>query len=102
MYHRTVCKNPTLILTDDNRKEALSILKQMMKPDAVKHFIDYSKYKEPFEELLMQIHELTHIQHYTSMEVVVPPFIEDDKTLLVKSRTKTKTILELFSGVKKI
>jgi len=102
MYHRTVCKNPGLKLTEENRKESMDILKEMLKPNASKKYLHYSKYQESLEECLLQIHEANHIQYYISDDVIVPPFIEDDKTLLVKSRTKTKTILELFSGVKKI
>jgi hypothetical protein len=100
MYHRTICKNPTLILSEKDKKEAYAILKEMIKPDASKKYIHYAKYQEPFDLILTQIHELTHIQHYPSPEVSVPPFIEDDKTLLVKP--KARSILELFSKVKKI
>lgn len=100
MYHRIICKNPTLILTEKDKKEACEILKEMIKPDASKNYIHYDKYQEPFDLILIQIHELTHIQHYSVQEVTLPPFIEDDKTLLVKP--KSKSILELFSKVKKI
>lgn len=100
MYHRMVCKNATLVLSEKDKKEVCSIIQEMIKPDASKHYIHYLKYKEPFELYLTHMHELMHIQHYESTEISVPPYMEDDKTLLVKA--KSKSILELFSKVKKI
>ena len=100
MYHRTVCKNSTLLLTDKDKKEVCAIIKEMIKPDSCKNYQHYQRYQEPFEHLLTHIHEIIHIQQYETTEATVPPFIEDDKTLLVKP--KSKSILELFSKVKKI
>jgi hypothetical protein len=102
MYHRTVCKNATLILTEKDKKEACTITKEMIKPDAFKNYIHYHKYKEPFEAYLTQVHEIVHIQQYETTDTKVPPYMEDDKTLLVKAKDKSKSILELFSKVKKI
>jgi len=100
MYHKTVCKNNTLILTEKDIQEACGIIKEMTKPRACKKYSHYSRYKEAFELFILHLHEINHIQHYEVMEPIVPPFMEDDKTLLVKP--KSKSILELFSKVKKI
>ncbi len=100
MYHKTVCKNSTLLLTEKDKKEVCIIIKEMIKPEASRHYQHYHKYQEPFEIFLSQMHEIIHIQHYETTEATVPPFIEDDKTLIVKP--KSKSILELFSKVKKI
>ena len=100
MYHRMVCKNAVLVLTDTDKKEVCSITKEMIKPDACKNYVHYQKYKEPFEIYLTHMHELIHIQNYKTTETSVPPYMEDDKTLLVKP--KSKSILDLFSKVKKI
>lgn len=100
MYHKMVCKNATLDLTENDKKEICVITKEMIKPEASKHFQHYHKYKEPFEAYLNHMHEIIHIQNYTNTETSVPPYMEDDKTLLVKA--KSKSILELFSKVKKI
>jgi hypothetical protein len=100
MYHRTVCKNSTILLTENDKKEVCIITKEMIKPDAYKNYIHYQKYKEPFEQYLIHMHEIIHIQNYKTTETTVPPYMEDDKTLLVKP--KSKSIIELFSKVKKI
>ena len=100
MYHRTICNHPDIELTEKDRKEVYDILKLMMKSGASTHYANYARYQEPFEQCLQQIHEITHIQQYEPVHDGVPPFIEDDKTLLVKP--KSKSILELFSKVKKI
>lgn len=100
MYHRTVCKNHTLTLTEKDIQEAHLIVKEMIKPSAYKKYSHYHRYKESFDIFIHQIHELNHIQHFETTEPTVPPFMEDDKTLLVKP--KSKSILELFSKVKKI
>jgi hypothetical protein len=95
-----VCKNATIVLTENDKKEICSITKEMIKPDAYKNYIHYQKYKDPFEQYLTHMHEIIHIQNYTNTETSVPPYMEDDKTLLVK--LKSKSIQELFSKVKKI
>ncbi len=100
MHHRMICKNANLILTDQDKKEVFSILKEMIKPDAPKKYKYYSKYQEPFDALVTHIHELNHIQDYPAPEATVPPYIEEDKTLVVKP--KATSILELFSKVNKI
>jgi hypothetical protein len=100
MFHKTVCKNSTLLLTEKDKKEAYNIIKEMIKPDAPKKYAHYQKYEESLESFINQIHEITHIQHYKTTETTVPPFIEDDKTLLLKE--KSMSIIELFSKVKKI
>lgn len=100
MYHKTVCKNHTLTLNEMDVLAVHSILKEMIKPGASKKYSHYNRYKDAFEICIHQIHEIKHIQHYETTEPSVPPFMEDDKTLLVKP--KSKSILELFSKVKKI
>ena len=100
MYHKTVCKNHTISLTEKDIQEACIIIKEMTKPNASKKYSHYSRYKEAFELCINHVHEIKHIQHYEPTEPTVPPFIENDKTLLVKA--KSKSILELFSKVKKI
>jgi hypothetical protein len=100
MHHRILCKDPFVELTDQDKKEVHLILKEMIKPNACKNYIHYSKYQEPFDALVLQIHEINHIQNYPPQDNSVPPFIEEDKTLVMKP--KTTTILELFSKVKKI
>jgi len=100
MFHKTVCKNSTLILTEKDKREAYIILQEMIKPDACKKYIHYTKYQDALDHFLTQIHEITHIQNYHISETTVPPFMEDDKTLLLKE--KAKSIVELFSKVKKI
>ena len=99
MYHRTVCKNATLVLSEKDKRDVCTITKEMIKPDAYKNYQHYQKYKEPFEIYLSHMHEIIHIQHYETTETAVPPYMEDDKTLIVKP--KSKSILELFSKVKK-
>lgn len=100
MYHRTVCKNSSLILCEKDIQEAQTILKEMLKPSASKKYPHYSQYKDAFDLFILHIHEVKNIQYYESQAPTVPPFMEDDKTLLVKP--KSKSILELFSKVKKI
>ena len=100
MYHRTVCKHSTMILNEKDKKDICLITKEMIKPDAFKQYQHYEKFKEPFETYLSHMHEIIHINHYELGEPIVPPYREDDKTLIVKP--KSKSILELFSKVKKI
>lgn len=100
MHHRMLCKNPTIDLTEQDKKEVCLILKEMIKPNACKTYSHYAKYQEPFDALVSLIHEINHIQDYLPPENSVPPFIEEDKTLVVKP--KTASIVELFSKVKKI
>lgn len=100
MYHKTVCKTHTITLSEKDIQEAQHIIKEMIKTGASKKYSHYDRYKEAFDFFLHQIHDIKHIQHYETTEPNVPPFIEDDKTLLVKP--KSKSILELFSKVKKI
>jgi len=100
MLHRMICKNPSLILTEQDKKEVYLILKEMIKPDASKKYIHYNKYQDAFDALVVHIHELNHIENYPSPDNTVPPFIEEDKTLIVKP--KSISIVELFSKVKKI
>jgi len=100
MYHRTICKNSTLSLSEKDVQEVYLILKEMLKPGASKKYVHYNKYKESFDLFIHHLHEVNHIQHYETMVPTVPPFMEDDKTLLVKP--KSKSILDLFSKVKKI
>jgi hypothetical protein len=97
MHHRILCKHPT-VLTEQNKKEVLLILKEMIKPDAPKKYEHYSKYQDLLDALILQIHEINHIENYPAPDNSVPPFIEEDKTLVVKP--KTTSILELFSKVK--
>jgi hypothetical protein len=100
MYHKTVCKNHTLTLQEKDVLEAQLILKEMIKTGASRKYPYYDRYKDAFDLFIQQVHEINHIQHYETTEPTVPPFMEDDKTLLVKP--KSKSILELFSKVKKI
>ncbi len=100
MHHRTLCKNSELILTEPDKKEVCLILKEMMKPDASQKYIHYATYQKPFEEFLVNIHEILHIEHYPAQDNTSPPFIEEDKTLILKP--KSLSIVELFSKVKKI
>ena len=100
MYHRTVCKNALLTINEKDKKDICLITKEMIKPDASKQYLHYEKFREPFESYLSHMHEIIHIQNYTNTETSVPPYMEDDKTLLVKP--KSKSIQELFSKVKKI
>lgn len=100
MHHRMICKNAEIVLTDQDKKEVYAILKEMIKPDAPKKYKPYSTYQEPFDVLVSQIHELNHIEHYPAPDNTVPPFIEEDKTLVVKP--KSISIVELFSKVNKI
>jgi hypothetical protein len=99
MYHRTLCADPSLNMTEKDRKEACSILTAMIKPGASTHYAPYEKYRELVEGCIQQIHEITHIQHYEIKNIEVPPYTEMDKTLLIKP--KSKTIVDLFSKVKK-
>jgi hypothetical protein len=100
MLHRMICKHPSLVLTEQDKKEVCLILKEMIKPDASKTYIHYTKYQEPFDVLVLQIHEINHIQNYPAPDNTTPPFIEEDKTLVVKP--KAMSIVELFTKVKKI
>jgi hypothetical protein len=100
MYHKTICKNSSLTLSEKDLQEAQTIMKEMLKPGASKKYAKYSQYKDAFDLFTLHIHEVKNIQHYESQEPTVPPFMEHDKTLLVKP--KSKSILELFSKVKKI
>lgn len=100
MHHRILCKNSSVVLTDQDKKDVCLILKEMIKPDSCKKYIHYTKYKDPFDAFIIQIHEINHIENYPAPDNSVPPFIEEDKTLVVKP--KTVSILELFSKVKKI
>ena len=83
MHHQMICKNTTLVLTDQDKKEVKLIVKEMIKPDASKQYTHYEKYKEPFDAFMRQIHEINHIENYRITDTEVPPFIEDDKTLLL-------------------
>jgi hypothetical protein len=96
MYHQTLCAD-RLILSEKDKKEACSILTAMIKPGASTHYAHYERYREVVDACLQQIHEITHIEQYEPMNTGNPPYIELDKTLVVKPRT----ILELFA-VKKI
>ena len=100
MHHRTLCKNSTIVLTEQDKKEVCLILKEMIKPDASNKYTNYKTYQQPFEELLLHIHEIINITHYPPPENTSPPFIEEDKTLLMKP--KSLSIVDLFSKVKKI
>jgi hypothetical protein len=95
-----ICKENTLVLTEKDKKDVYGILKEMMKSDASKNYVHYPKYKDPFDALVSQIHEINHIQNYQTTDTDVPPYIEEDKTLLLKP--KSLSIVELFSKVKKI
>lgn len=100
MFHKTVCRKSSLLLTEKDKKEAYKIIEEMLKPEAHRKYSHYLKYQEAFESFLTQLHEINHIQNYQCSEIVVPPFMENDKTLLLKE--KSKSIVELFSKVKKI
>lgn len=99
MYHQTLCPD-RLILTEKDRKEAHAILTAMIKPGASTHYAHYERYRDLVEQCIQQIHEITHIEQYETTHEGNPPYMEQDKTLLVKP--KSKSILELFSHVKKI
>ena len=99
MYHRTLCNDSSLPMTEKDRKEACSILTAMIKPGASTHYAHYEKYRELVDECIQRIHEVTHIQHYEIANIEIPPYTELDKTLLIKP--KSKSIVELFSKVKK-
>ena len=41
MYHKTVCKHATMILNEKEKKDICLITKEMIKPDAYKHYQHY-------------------------------------------------------------
>jgi len=99
MYHQTLCPD-RLILTEKDRKEAHAILAAMIKPGASTHYTHYDRYRDLVEQCIQHIHEITYIEQYETKNEGNPPYMEQDKTLLVKP--KSKSILELFSHVNKI
>ncbi len=99
MYHQTLCTD-RVVLTEKDRKEACTILASMIKPGASTHYAQYERYRDLVETCIQHIHEITHIEHYETTHTGNPPYMELDKTLVVKPRNKT--ILEMFNAVKKI
>jgi len=99
-----LCKNSNKEYTKEdivyNRKEIIYIFNKMIADDAESKYPDYELYKDIFHTFALDIIEKNNILNYKSQTHTFQPFIENDKKLLV--RPKSKTIIDMFSKIEKI
>jgi hypothetical protein len=104
MYYDTICKNIQKEYTKEdihyNRKEIIFIFNKMIAADAETKYPDYELYKDIFHTFAFDIIEKNNILNFKTQGHTFQPFIENDKKLLV--RPKSKTVIDMFSKVEKI
>jgi len=104
MYYSTICKNSKKEYTKEdityNKKDIIYIFNKMIADDAETKYPEYESYKSIFQTFAFDIIEKNNILNYKSQTHTFQPFIENDKKLLV--RPKSKTIIDMFSKIEKI
>ena len=101
-----ICKNTEKEYTKEdiyyNRKEIIFIFNKMIAEDAETKYPDYDLYKDIFQTFAFDIIEKNNISNFKTQDTSFIPFIENDKKLLVRPKSKTRSVIDMFSKVEKI
>jgi hypothetical protein len=85
-----------------NKNEVITVFHSMLQPNASIKYSLYHLYEEPFHKFASDITKITKIMNYSCDTTLPdPPFMEDDKKILLKPKLKSITISEMFNKVNK-
>lgn len=86
-----------------NKNEVITIFHSMIQANASTKFPLYHLYEEPFENFAIEITKISKIiNHINDPTLPDPPFMEDDKKILLKSKSKSISITEMFNKINKL
>ena len=71
----------------------------MMNENAETNYSMYSLYRDSFKTFVFEvIHSIQTLQHKPEI-ISEPPYLDEDKFLIITPKTKPKTILEMFQKI---
>lgn len=85
-----------------NRSEVITVFHSMIHPNASTKFPLYHLYEDTFNQFTSNITKINKIiNHKIEIDITEPIFMEEDKQILVKPKTKTTSISEMFNKINK-
>ncbi len=85
-----------------NKNEVITVFHSMIQTNASTKYPMYHLYEEPFYKFANEVTQISKIiNHIQDTTFPDPPFMEDDKKILVKPKSKTNTITEMFNKINK-
>jgi hypothetical protein len=104
-YELIINKNVSSILKENeeyNKNEVITVFHSMVQKNASTKYPFYHLYEEPFHKFATDITKISKIINHKFEDIIPdPPFMEDDKKILVKPKTKTTSITEMFNKINK-
>ncbi len=85
-----------------NKNEVITVFHSMIQANASTKYPMYHLYEESFYKFANDITKINKIiTHTHDVTLPEPPYMEDDKKILVKPKTKSTTITEMFHKINK-
>jgi hypothetical protein len=85
-----------------NKNEVITVFHSMIQANASTKYPMYQLYEESFYKFATDITKISKIiNHKDDNNVPEPVYMEEDKKILVKPKTKTTSITEMFHKINK-
>jgi hypothetical protein len=101
-----MCKDRRNFTVEDiskNRIEIIHIFNSMMQLNSETKYPLYYLYKDSFEKFAFELIDINEMIRFQNEKMPIPPYIEEDKQLTIyRTKSKSKTIIEMFQNVEKI
>ena len=102
MINKNISSNYVIPKEEYDRNEVITIFHSMIHPNASTKFPLYHLYEDTFNDFTSNITKINKIiNHKTEIDIIEPIFMEEDKQILVKPKTKTTSITEMFNKINK-
>jgi hypothetical protein len=85
---------------NNNRDEIIDAFYGML--DFSSNYHLYPIYKDSFQRFAFDVIDAKNLSNINNEIIPEPKFIEEDRTLVLTKKTKTKTIIEMFQQIQKI
>ncbi len=85
-----------------NKNEVITVFHSMIQNNASTKYELYHLYEESFNKFANDVTKISRIiQHQHDITLPEPVYLEDDRQILVKPKTKTESISEMFHKINK-
>jgi hypothetical protein len=102
IINRNISTNCLIPKEEYNRNEIITVFHSMIQPNASTKYPLYHLYEDSFNEFTTSITKISKIiNHKPEIDMINPIFMEEDKQILVKSKTKITSITEMFNKINK-
>jgi hypothetical protein len=102
IINKNISTNYVIPKEEYNRNEIITVFHSMIQPNASTKYPLYHLYEDSFNQFTTNITKISKIiNHKTEIDITNPIFMEEDKQILVKPKTKTTSITEMFNKINK-